>query len=325
MKRIIATFMMASCVLAVAVQMITINGVKFPLLNLQGEPPPGWTNNSLALVSWYYPGGFSPDDITELYTWHQADDMNGNGDGSSGYSDGNGMGTWVDKKGNQNLTVANGGPTWENDGASTINSKAVVRFDGTDDCASMADAAQFSMISGGVDRGTTIVMVTRVDSVAVGGGKAFISKDTLNTGINEQREWGLGLYVSDNFLRFFLRDTVAASGNQIGRDDTGFSSTGVFILTALYAGGADPENSSLRIRADGAQVDDTNSGSGTYDNVTADGTSPVSVACRFTGALGAASNFMDFDVAELLFFTKELSAGEITQVESYLNARWASF
>ena len=48
------------------------------------------------------PAAWTPADIRGLTVWLDADDMNGNGDGNSGWTDGDAVTTWADKSGNSN-------------------------------------------------------------------------------------------------------------------------------------------------------------------------------------------------------------------------------
>lgn len=89
-------------------------------------------------------GSFSPSDLANLSAWYK-------GDAITGLSDGDPVGTWEDSSAANNDATSGGSnrPTYK---TSILDSKAVVRFDGTDDYLGIPAATSSAR---------TIVMVAR--------------------------------------------------------------------------------------------------------------------------------------------------------------------
>lgn len=262
---------------------------------------------------------FVPSDLASLQMWLDAGDMNGNGDSNTGWSDSDPVASWVDRTGNgHNAAQGNAAnrPTYN---TAVINGEPVVTFDASGACEylTIPNDAIFQLNNGGVGRAITIAMVFRM--VDNDGQNIFINKDR-STG----RDWVLELFDAGfNSMTFLMFGDKSSNTSWTGRTTTdGFDAVSNHILVTTYSGGALATD--LKMYTDGSQVDTTTvNAAGTWDGLSDNTTNDVEI--------GGRPNFAGFEwcndkaIAEILWFTEELSAGNRGDLETYLNNKYAVY
>jgi hypothetical protein len=238
----------------------------------------------------YVPPTFSPTDIAGLKLWVKADSL--------ALADTDPVPTWDDDSGNGydlvQGTEANQ-PTYI---ASGLNSKPIVRFDGT------GDNMQYATLSNLITVGShTIFVVVRPRSF-----------NTNTTGAGTyQNEAVLGEFTGANmgiYLRSNAGSPLFAAQNYPDVVTTASSVDGWYII--VYR------------RASGSIYISTNGGTETTA-VSADitlGSNPLAVGC---GENATAARCGQVDIAELLIYNTAVSAGNVTDLLGYLNAKWAVY
>ena len=243
------------------------------------------------------PGAFSPPDIAGLQLWLKADAI-------TGLNDGDALTTWEDSHtSNNDFTQATAGkkPTYQ---TNEINGLPVVRFDGTD----VLTAANFLSSSEG-----TIFAVVRHTT-------ALQDNQTLLASGDE----------GSNFYYVWTRSySTSATPNAEVSQKNSDTVDALYGSTTIVAGTTylmtwHSSGTAYSLRVNGAAetltiVTGANTGDWFGDTSLLDNFS--------LGAIKRAleTGFLKGDVGEVIMYDTGLSAGDITSVETYLNARWAAF
>lgn len=243
-------------------------------------------------------GGFSPLAISGIVAWYDASDVATLWENSArtipAADNADVIGAWDDKSGNGyhviQATTANK-PTLR---TSVQNGKPIIRFDGTDDFLANTSFPDFG------DAYTAFV-VARYDSAADANQGIFeVSNGTVNTG----------------FLLFFQTATLREAWR--GRDASG----NVDVLSS-----ADIRDATWRIHSGSNSgvslaflLNGVSQGTAVYTTP-----NPNTLNRLDVGRTNAAGFLLMGDIAELVIFSRDLTAGEKTAVRTYLNTKWTVF
>jgi len=212
-------------------------------------------------------------------------------------SDGQGITQWNDKSAFAHNANPTGGvsvrPTYE---TNELNSKSVVQFDGVNDCLSINPIAWAQVLSG-----YTLYIVAKGSNAASGNWKRLIGTDTYDFSI--VRNFNNG--------RFSVQHTSGYEAQSTVTVDNAYHYLGV-----VFDGTATGNANRLKFRVDGTQ--DTLTFPSGQDVGTTTGNGTV----LHIGCLGGNQQYWGGAVAEVLIFNRTLTAGEITNVESYLGTKW---
>lgn len=238
---------------------------------------------------------FSPTDIAGLKYWVKADaGTNQSAGGAAATADGDPVGEWQDQSSNaQHLaqsTAANK-PVLKT-GANGINSKPVVRFDGTDD---YLEKAAFAFTS---DSFTAFIVCRR--NGAHGGGYSHI----FNLGFTNYTAAG------SNFWQMY---TTAADKHSMN-----FSSAGATVNDPTNMGTSAIMFTHKKLAAGASAL---------YRNGTSVGTGNANMTITDNGYASIGSwNSNDFngDVAEIIIYDTSLSDSDREDVEDYLRTKWGT-
>lgn len=269
---------------------------------------------------------FDPRQITGIYAWFDATDLNGNGDGNSGYSDADDVDGWVDKK--SGLVTQNSLtydlPIVKN---SIKNSLPVVRFDGTDDCIEIEDNDNLSVPASGFS------VITVADSQNLSGtsddGNALWAKDSdaLDPGACDppsdcQREYGL-LNSGSGEINWYVKCDLESEPDPQVRRILGSISTGWHIFSNLFDGGTSHTNLLWykNLSTAGTVSADT---LGTCSSTQINGTMDFQIGCR-DRSQASGNSHMDMDLGELLIYRTYLSEYDVIQINEYFNNKWAIY
>jgi hypothetical protein len=235
--------------------------------------------------------GFTPASISGLQLWLDADDSSTLYTDSTlatlAVSDGDVIGGWKDKSGNNRHAL-------QSDGLKKPALKLAVK-NGKNGIYFLQAAQQFLQFSARIIDLTDLFFVVRKDAVT---DKSFICRDNIATdkdGIN-------------------FNDSSASGSMQIQKGNLGNGSavTGPTVSTNQYyviSAKADGTNRSLRAS----------------DSLVATAANPDKII------VGELANYhfappqycLKGHMLEVIFYTSNLSAGDISMVRSYLNAKWA--
>lgn len=246
-----------------------------------------------AAVAWV------PSDLAGLVLWLDADVI-------TSLSDGDPVGTWSDQSGNGNdVTQATTAkkPTYK---TSIINSLPVVRFDGTDDGLVLAD--NLSTATEG-----TIFVVLQLTAVLADWQTPVTSSDEAAA----TRFWFCRAYhdASSPYIRIRQRNDDAADTI----DGSTTITAGAVYLQVWQSSGA---AYSLRVNGnDETEVVDAGTNSGDWLGDTADRDNFV-VGMAKRSSEGA---WLKGDIGEVIVYDTSLSAGDLGDVETYLNNKWSIY
>jgi len=226
------------------------------------------------------------DAATTLQSWFDGAD---NSQFVPAVTDGSIFTQWTDKSNfAHNANSVGGATTRPTFRTSVLNSKSVVRFDGTDDCLSINPVAWAQSLSG-----MTIIAVSKFTSTS--------GTRTLTTTDQED----MGIFIDTNY-------NVSMAGASA---DTGTAADADFHIHTLKFDGTQADNATrLVYRIDGTA--ETLTFTGTVGATTSASNGTIFIGCD-DGA-----EFMNGDVAEFLMFNKALSSAEMSDVESYLTTKW---
>lgn len=238
---------------------------------------------------------FSPTDIAGLQLWLDASQI-------VGLNDGDAVATWSDLSGTSNDATqgtAAARPIYK---TAQLNGRPCVRFDGVNDLLNYPNSI-FTYTGAG-----TVFALVRVNAtVAAGYGAVLSAWSAVDTSLNlaVQR-------FPDNAVEF-CTDVYAPGGMRYNAT----SSTGTwYLVTWTWSDWQTHKtNGNTAIRVDGV--------AGT---LAAYGSNPsgLTTTIRAIGAVpdGGGNGYMNGDIAALLAYDVQLTAGQITQVEAYLNAEF---
>jgi len=224
---------------------------------------------------------------TTLQSWF--DGADGSQFVPSGPSDGDTFTQWTDKSNFAHNANSTGGaitrPTFK---TNILNSKSVIRFDGTTDCLSINPVAWAQSLSG-----MTVIAVSKFSNTS--------GTQTLTTSDQDD----MGIFIDTNY-----KVTMAgASADSSTAADTSFH-----IHTLKFDGTQSGNAARLVYRLDGSAK--TLSFTGTVGATTSASNGTIFLGCDDS------AEFLNGDVAEFLMFNKALSGAEMTGVESYLTTKW---
>jgi hypothetical protein len=212
-------------------------------------------------------------------------------------SDGQGITQWNDKSAFAHNANPVGGvtarPTYE---TNELNSKSIVQFDGTSDCLSINPIAWAQGLSG-----YTLYIVAKGSDAYSGNWKKLIGTDTYDFAI--ARNFNNGRFSVEHTGGYEAQSTVTV--------DNSYHYLGV-----VFDGTATGNANRLKFRVDGTQ--DTLTFPSGQDVGTATGNGTV----LHIGCLAGNQQYWGGGIAEILIFNRTLTAGEITNIESYLGTKW---
>jgi hypothetical protein len=244
------------------------------------------------------PGDISPDAPTVLQIWY---------DGSvntyiqpTNRVDGEGITQWNDRSAfAHNLNPVGGNPsdrpTYR---TNQLNSLSTLQFDGTD----TSDSNPFT-ISQGLT-GATLFIVSKFTN---GGNSTEEFVTSLDAG-----DLGFGKNSSDEYL---LRMTDLAGGAARAEGTAGTVDTNYHIQSIIYNGSGITNADKLRFR-----LDKSNVALGFSGNV-ASSTSSTNNAFIAAADENEANTFTGF-IGEIILYSRTLTDGEITSVETFLGDKW---
>ena len=233
-------------------------------------------------ISHYSSSSFLPDSISGLKIWLDADDA------STITEVANKVSLWSDKSGSNNDFPQATGAKQPSTNTRTQNGKNVIDFDGSD--KSIRNAVSSLSNSGGMD----IFIVAKQDVVS----GTFLGNTFLRSGLE------LGIYTEALMFSFHSR-TAGGSFKSVkaAEDLSPHVFTGIFPLNT---------GDFITARIDESQIGTTGGADMLYTNPAL--------------TIGVSDGFSQFDldgyIAEVLIYNRNLSAPEITSVESYLNSKW---
>lgn len=214
-------------------------------------------------------------------------------------NDGDAVATWADSSGNsRDATEATNRPTYK---TGIVNSKPVVRFDGTNDKLALANSL-------GLLRnlaGATIFVVHRPDAAALTGGLPIFFVNS-----NSSTKSLMQLWVDSDSLGAVGRRLAANSAQTVD----GGVATPVFVN---HGATVDWANSDLYVYVNGVEV-------GISTSFQTAGSSE-DVAHTSAPLLGNANSTLWYkgDIAEVLVYRSALATADRQQVEGYLAAKYA--
>lgn len=245
---------------------------------------------STKIVPPIFTGGssFSPSQISGLALWLDASDT------STITHSGGSVSQWDDKSGNGYHATQGTVPAQPATGSATLNSRNVIRFDGTDDRLTLPSGT-YSIPNGDV----TMFLVYR------------------NTANNTNRQPVNAQDGGNNRFRF-----IRISGTSFGATHGDLSTAASSVATTSettdghIAMLVSPDNSTnLRVYREGNLLVGSNAPRGVF------------TATSFTvGSQTGSTNPWDGDIGEIIIYTRVLSSSEKNQVGNYLAGKWgASF
>ncbi len=239
---------------------------------------------------------FLPTNLLSLLAWYDADAI-------TGLSDDDSVATWEDESGNgfdATQTIGSLQPTYK---TSILNGKPIVRADGFDNFLEIGNKSAFEN-----DNFTIIAAVQRLDS----------SSGTIAS-VQSQ-----GASPTSGVFGFFLGDDTFQVHMSIGSGTDSFttiptflSSEGFFIVTITKAG------INAAVRKNGLQVGASSAMPALIDFATTRTKRTLLFAVNNELFTNDTSVLLNGDLAEVIFFSNNLSSNEINQVELYLSTKWA--
>lgn len=232
-------------------------------------------NSTVALTTSGADGAFDPSSVSDLLVWYKADSL--------ALNDGDAITTWADSSGNgHDLTgTTTAKPTYQ---TNEVNSKPVVRYDGSNDCMSTASLA--------LDTHFSIFVVAKATDYL------FI-EHSANATSND----GFYFYTLTNGP-WLVRRT--ASHSATGSDWFGL---GAFTIGELVYNGA-----GNYFKNGTAQANGNITGSARSDT--------VHTADFYVGARACSSVFSEADYAEVLVYSRPVTSTERSAIRSYLATKY---
>jgi hypothetical protein len=225
--------------------------------------------------------------------------------GDAGITIGTGVSQWADQSGNgRNFTQGTG--TKQPLNSNTLNGLPVVTFQRANS-QYLQQSAGVNMPSGAC----TVFVVYKLRSTPAGGALWNLYHFISDSRIEEAIAFGNG----NGFGNFnFLGES--GPGTTLLRTIPDAWDTNAHQLSMTFAGKYQANNASFGVRL-----------GETTKVVSANGGGNYAVSGQSISSIGAFRNdlevqFMDGDIAEILHYSRVLSAGEIASAEAYLTARW---
>ena len=238
-------------------------------------------------------GSTAPDDISGLVLWLKADEI-------TGLSDGDGVSSWPDSSAeNNDASQANAPdrPTYE---TNELNGLPVVRFDGA-----------WAYMTVAYDAG--LALTGNITCFAVASWDNFSSGD-------HETVWAFGAHSNNNLNVIFGKydgDVLKFTYNDGSFRNVLESSswTGTNTTRYIVAWRVDQDDDDVEFRVDGA-TESTVADANNLNIQTGDNTG---------GAVGAnltAGELFDGDIAEIILYSRYLTAAEVEDVEQYLSTKY---
>jgi hypothetical protein len=236
---------------------------------------------------------FTPSDVSNLTCWLDATTglFDATSGGSAVTSNAGAVARWEDQSGNgRHFTQAtsNDRPTLR---TSVLNSKSIVRFDGTNDKLTGAAASNF--------------ISSTAHSVFVVGKAASVSTNSINSYENAALYGDTGGFMSIYFRSTGLVGAYVWDGN----DDTATRSYTINTNAIFYS---ELSSASIRARLNGGAEAATASGS----------TQGTGNTMQVGRQYNTNSYCLNGDIAEILFYNVGLSSTDREKVEGYLAHKW---
>ena len=207
----------------------------------------------------------------------------------SGPADGDTFTQWTDKSNfAHNANPTGGATTRPTFRTNVLNTRSIVRFDGTNDCLSINPVAWAQSLSG-----MTILVVAKYTSTS--GARTLTVTDQSDMGI-------------------FIDTNYKVSMNGATADTSTAADTSFHIHTLVFDGTQSTDATKLVYRIDGSA--ETLTFTGSVGSTTSASNGTIFLGCDDS------TQYLNGDVAEFLMFNKALNASEITSVESYLTTKW---
>lgn len=251
------------------------------------------------MVAGMPPPPFTPSSISGLKFWVQADNLS--------LSDGDPVATWTDLSGVGNTVTAasTARPTYK---TNIQNSKPIVRFDGS---ANVMNKASFSGVDGLT--GMTIFLVVKEAALTIN--KVYLTKWDYASQGSWAFQTGDG---SSDQVTGYIADSITDTGTNHNQSNDANLTTAFYILAMVYDGSQSAANR-LQFYKNGTLLTTTNVGTIPTSLTTC--TADFRVG-QFGGAL--TRNF-NGDFGEIEIFNSALSSTNMTNMWTYLNARWAAY
>ena len=233
-----------------------------------------------------------PTDISNCQLWLKADSLSLNDDDD--------VAAWADSSGNSNDAAQGTGAKQPVYKTGILNSLPIVRFDGAAHYMQVANHANLNAAT------VTFFVVAKSDIVGGSyGNDGFLVNKENSSGPGT---YGISLETDVNDMRAQIR-LNGSEGTARTADVDSNLDTNWHTYMVIY---------------DGDNLNVYDNGSIQTDSDGTDGTIDVDTSTSFTiGAHPAPQRFWDGDIAEIIVYDKALSAIEITQVESYLDNKYA--
>ncbi len=243
---------------------------------------------------------FSPTSIAGLKLWLDASDT------STISLSGSSVTQWNDKSGNGYNFAQSTSTKRPSSGTRTQNSLNVIDFDGTNDCLSTTAAkSAFNFLHSST---STIFVVLKQDAVNN-------IKSILNTGLQSFYANEVGFFIWSNTPSTYQIGASNAS-SIVEEINAGFNET-----TPRYDSiKSDPANATaanrLKYSKNGGAFSGTNTASATIT------TGDSSYNFMLANNANAETTPMDGWIGEIIIYDSILSAGDITNVQTYIAAKW---
>ena len=242
------------------------------------------------------PPAFSPSDIDGLRLWLNSDAANVNAGSPTNLDD---VATWIDKStatNNATQVTAINQPVWNSSGGS--NGTSFIDFNGTTDYLLNGDFASDVLSAG--NQVFTFLSVFKLNSLPAAN-QIILGLSAAGTNYNrfELRQ------SSSGELKILIRESLADGGSFVQTDVDVTADTGWHYILWTF------NNDVLNCYLDGSQV---------ITNVT-QGLGNVAPLSFTLGALqtGSPAFFADCSISEVISYNNVISAGEIADLDSYIN------
>ena len=230
--------------------------------------------------------GNVPAQTSGLASWFDATDTSGDG---SVISDATAIASWVDKSGVGSTVAqatADSQPTVK---IAIIAGKSVVRFDGTDDDMALASVAATADMSIFIAQNVLGANATASSCVCMNGSNDFQIQSA---------NFSDKYYSKVNTVNLGETSEIRSSVNLIGAP---------FITTVIFSNG----DSDVTLRIDGSEV-----GTDTYNGAMS------TTQELILGANRGKNQWLQTDIAEIVFINKDVSTAETLAMERYLGNKW---
>lgn len=217
-------------------------------------------------------------------------------------SDGDTFTQWTESNnGTRNANPIGGGgtrPTYQSGAGDTQNNLEVVRFDGVDDGLSINPYPNLASKSG-----ITIFVILKMNEETLSinnNNPRIVTTNILN---------GIALYYNSSSNKWTVAASAGAGESTITNDHTKFN-----LHTLIYDGTQTGNSNRLKYKYN--KTEEALTFTGTVGTTTNAGITTLYIANN------NAANYFGGDIAEILIFTRTLTASEISGVETLLSNKW---